>query len=390
MIDIAAVRADTPAVARLNHLNNAGAALSPTPVLEATIEHLRAEAELGGYEAHDAHLAALDDFYAGTAQLLGAHSHEIAFTGGASESWWRAFSAVPLAAGDRVLVGRSEFVASALGLMQAMQRGVDVVLVPDDPTGMVDLEAMERLLDDRVKLVCLTHVPMTSSGINPAAEVGALAHSVGAMFLLDACQSVGQMPVDVDALACDFLTATGRKWLRGPRGTGLLYARSTVLDRLNDPVFTDGRAIDWDREMGYRVEPGAQRFEIGERSFATKRGLGVAVRYALDVGLDAIAERARALAHELRLLLTDVPTVTLLDSGTERCAIVPFVVEGIATDEAVAALRAQHINIAGPPARASRHNITSHGVESVLRAAPHYYNESAELLGLQRALTSLR
>ena len=216
MIDIDAVRADTPATAQVIHFNNAGAALQPDVVVDAVIQHLRLEQRLGGYEAGDAAAEAKADTYGALAEMLGCAADEIALTTSASEAWWRAFQSIPLQPGDRVLTSRAEYNANAFALIQARDAGIDVQLVPDDPTGQVDLDALEAMLDDRVKLVTLTHIPTSGGLVNPAAQVGALAKAHGAWFLLDACQSAGQRPLDVDTLQCDFLALTGRKFLRGP------------------------------------------------------------------------------------------------------------------------------------------------------------------------------
>ncbi len=253
-IDIDGVRADTPGCEDVAHLNNAGCALRTRSVLDAQIDYLTDEALLGGYETEDARGADLERFARSSAALIGAQPSEMAFTGGASEAWWRAFSSVPLHPGDRVLAGSAEFVTGAVGLLQARRRGVDVKFVPDDATGCIDLDALASMLEERTKLVCLTHLPMANGLVNPAAEISSLARSAGAYFLLDACQALGQLPVHVDDVQCDFLTATGRKWLRGPRGTGLLYARQSALAGLNDPVFVDGRSADWFVADDYRPE----------------------------------------------------------------------------------------------------------------------------------------
>ncbi len=378
-IDIARVRADTPACTKVLHFNNAGSSLPTTATLDAHVGYVRLEASIGGYEAMAAASDDLNVFCTATASLLGCEPAEVAFQSGASEAWWRAFLSVNLQPGDRVLAGTTEFQSAAFGLMQARSRGIIIDRIPDDDTGQVDLDALTAMLDNSVKLVCFTQIGMSNGLVNPAAEVGALVKQTDALYLLDACQAAGQMPLDIDDLQCDFLTATGRKWLRGPRGTGLLYVRGSVLDSLVDPIFVDGRSALWDSTNTYRPAPGATRFEFGEANHAGKVGLGAAISYALDLGLDEIQDRVRSLAYRLREQLSEIPGVSVTDRGPELCGIVSFVADGMPASHITAALHARSINTSAPGPRDSRWMFESLGVDSVVRASPHYYNTEKEV-----------
>jgi cysteine desulfurase/selenocysteine lyase len=378
-IDVNRVRADTPGTQNLIHFSNAGSSLPPQQVLDVQVDYLRLEASVGGYEAYASRLNDMDAFYSTAGELLGSHSSEIALTRGASESWWRAFLAVPLQAGDTVLAGTSEFVSGALGLIQARNAGIDVQMVPDGPDGIIDLEALESMLDERVKLVCLTYLPMSNGLINPAAAVGQMVKDSNALYLLDACQAVGQMPVDVEDLQCDFLTATGRKWLRAMRGTGLLYVRETVLGQLNDPIMIDGASADWFDTEAYTLKPGAKRYELAEISYAGKLGLATAMRYALDLGLDAIADRVGSLADALRTQLAPIPNVTVHDVGAVKSGICTFTVADHQHTAIANQLRQAGVNVSAPPISSSRTDVTRTGVPGIIRASPHYYNTEDEI-----------
>ncbi|MDA3040575.1 MAG: aminotransferase class V-fold PLP-dependent enzyme [Actinomycetota bacterium] len=372
-------RRDTPAVELLLHFNNAGAALSPRPVVDAVIGHVELEAQVGGYEAAALAADAEAVLYRSAAHLLNCEQREVAFAVSASEAWWRAFSALPLQAGDRVLCGHSEYISNAFGLIQARNRGVSVELIPDDKSGQIDLEELEAALDERVKLVALTHVPTSSGLVNPAEEVGALAKNVGALYLLDACQSAGQLPLDVQAIGCDFLSITGRKFLRAPRGTGLLFARSSVLPELGHSPFIDGRSAQWTSPWEYQLDPTARRFELFEVSYAAKLGLGVAIDYALDVGLDRIAHRVGRLAAALRSALVEVPGVEVHDQGERRCGIVTFSIGGMPASEVTTSLRQRRINTSFGTASAAQFDLGLRGVPEVVRASVHYYNTEDEV-----------
>ena len=388
-IDINVMRADTPGCENVVHLSNAGSSLPTFGTLEAQIGYLRLEASIGGYEAMDAASGDLDNFYSAAGSLLNCSPHEISFVSGASEAWWRAFLAVDLKPGDRVLVGASEFQSAAFGLMQARQRGIQVDMIPNDQTGHVDVSALEALLDSSVKLVGLTQIAMSNGLVNPAAEIGEIVAQSDALYLLDACQAVGQMPVDVEALKCDFLTATGRKWLRGPRGTGILYVKDSIVGDLADPVFVDGRSALWDSTNTYRHLSGSARFELGEANHSGKVGFGVAIDYALDLGLGVIEHRVRSLAEQLRFELRALPGVTVTDIGPDLCGIVTFTADAMPAAEISAALRRRGINTASPGASNSRWMFEAMGVESVVRASPHYYNTEEEVDHMVGELTTI-
>jgi selenocysteine lyase/cysteine desulfurase len=221
-------------------------------------------------------------------------------------------------------------------------------------------------------------VPSQGGLVNPAAAVGALCRAAGVPLLLDACQSVGQMPVDVGAIGCDMLSATGRKFLRGPRGTGFLYVRRGLVEQLEPPLL-DLHAAEWQRDGSYRIRPDARRFENWETNVATKIGLGVAVDYALAIGLDAIRDRVRALADDLRGRLAALPRVTLHDLGEERSAIVTFTVDGHPAAEVVATLRGQGVNVSVSPATYARLDFDRRGLTALVRASVHYYNDLGDL-----------
>ena len=389
MIDLASVRADTPGVTEIVHLNNAGSALPPRQVTEAVIGYLRDEARMGGYEAQEARADDLAALYSATAEMLGCGTDEVAFMGGASEAWWRAFTSIPLTAGDRVLVGHSEFQANAFGLLQARNRGVTIDVVPNDERGTIDLDEFDRRLDHDVRLVCLTHVSMSNGAVHPAGEIGRRTRSAGIAFLLDSCQAAGQMELSVDALSCDFLVYTGRKFMRGPRGTGVLYARRTLVDELGPTPFVDGRSALWLDDGGWHHHPGAARFEFGEQNYAGKVGLAVATRYALDVGLGAIARRITELAAGLRDRLLDVPGVQVHDEGGSKCGIVTFTVDGHEPMAVQAECRRRGVNLSAPGRANAQWDLGDRHLAGVVRAGVHYYNTNDELEHLVDALRSI-
>ncbi len=378
-IDVDRARADTPGCRNVVHLNNAGASLPPRPVLDAVIGHLRLEAEIGGYEAAAARREELEGVYDVIARLIGARRDEIAVVENATRAWDMAFYALPLEPGDRILTATAEYASNVIAFMQvARQRGVSVEVVPDDSSGQLSVDALRAMLDERVKLIAINHVPTHNGLVNPAAEIGKVARDAGVTYLLDACQSVGQMPVDVAEIGCDLLSATGRKFLRAPRGTGFLFVSERLLDRL-EPPFLDLHAATWTAPGEYTIRRDARRFESWESSLAGRLGLGAAASYAMSLGLDAIGERVAALAERLRERLRAVRGVTVHDRGARRCGIVAFSVAGREAGEVVEALAARRVNVSRATAEAARFDFEARNLPALVRASVHYYNTEAEL-----------
>ena len=388
-IDLARVRAETPGLAHVLHLNNAGAALPPRPVTEAMIQHLRREAEIGGYEAAEEADARLEHCYDAIARLLNCRREEIAFVENATRAWDMAFYGFRFQAGDRILTGKAEYASNYIAYLQVARRtGAVVEAIPDDEHGQISIEALERAIDGKVKLIALTHVPTNGGLVNPAAEVGRVARAAGIPFLLDACQSAGQLPLDVERIGCDMLSATGRKFLRGPRATGFLYIRRALMDRV-EPPFLDLHAATWVAPDRYEMRPDARRFENWETNFAGKIGLGVAVDYALGQGLHAIAARVQGLASDLRDMLDALPGVTVRDKGLERCGIVTFTCETMPAPELKSALARRGINVSLSEASGTLLDMRERGLTAMIRASVHYYNSEEELERFAAALAEL-
>ncbi|WP_178130223.1 aminotransferase class V-fold PLP-dependent enzyme [Reyranella sp. CPCC 100927] len=389
-MDVARLRAETPGCAKVVHLNNAGSALPTQRTLAATLDHLRLEAEIGGYEAADREHDRIEAFYPSVAKLIGAQPDEIAFIENATRAWDMAFYSLAFAPGDCILTCRSEYSSNYISYLQvAHKTGAEIVTIPDDAHGQIDVKALAERVDRRTKLISINHVPTQGGLVNPAAEVGKVARAAGVPYLLDACQTVGQIPIDVAAIGCDFLSATGRKYLRGPRGTGFLYARRETTAHL-EPIFLDNHAARWTGATTYEVRPDARRFENWERYYGGVLGLAAAVDQANALGVDAIWTRIQALSAALRQRLARLPGVTLTDLGAVKCGIVTFTVDGANHDAIRTALRARDINVSISTKFSSRLDMDGRGLETVIRASVHIYNTEDELDRFVAALQAVR
>ena len=378
-IDVAAVRRDTPGCGQRLHLNNAGASLMPRPVVDAVVEHLELEARIGGYEAADVARDRIGAVYASAAQLVNCDPAEIALLENATRAWDAAFYSIPFKPGDRILTGRAEYCSNYLAFLQVTRAtGAVVVVIGDDEHGQIDVEELRAAVDERAKLIALTHVPTSGGLVNPAARVGRVAREAGVLFLLDACQSVGQLPIDVRAIGCDFLSTTGRKFLRGPRGTGFLYVSAQRIPQLHPPM-VDVRAADWVAIDDYRLQPDARRFETWEVSYACQLGLGRAIDYALSQGLDDIWARVRALGESLRAQLAAIPGVTVHDLGEIKCGIVTFTLVGWGADRVRAEMATRGVNVDVSEVADTRLDLESRGLDRMIRASVHYFNTEQEL-----------
>ncbi len=378
-MDVDTLRARTPGCAARIHLNNAGAALLAQPTLDAMTGHLRREAEIGGYEAAVAAQDAIAAAYDAIAELVGGQSREIALFDNGTHAWNAAFYSVPLRPGDQILTGRAEYGSNVLAYWQAAGRaGAEVVVIPDDEHGQLDVAALERIAGNRTRLIGVSQVPTSGGLVQPAAAVGRIARACGALYLLDATQSVGQFPVDVDEIGCDMLTGTGRKFLRGPRGTGFLWVRPAALDRL-DPFVAEIGSATWDGRQGLTWAPGARRFATWEHSYVNVVGLGAAVRQALDLGLEEIGQRSAALGARLRGQLAGLPGVTTYDQGQTRCAIVTAKVDGLPAAQAAQALGRAGVNVSTTVPEHNPLDTRDGGVHPLIRFSPHYYNTEDEI-----------
>ncbi|OPY96820.1 aminotransferase class V [Bradyrhizobium sacchari] len=389
MINIDRIRAETPAAARLAYLHNAGAALMPAPVVAAMKEHIDLESEIGGYAAADRECDRLDAVYGSVARLLNAAPDEIALVENATVAWQMAFYALPFRKGDRILTAEAEYAANYVAFLQIAKRtGATIDVVPSDASGELDIEALERMIDARVKLIAITWVPTNGGLVNPAAAVGKIARAHSIPYLLDACQAVGQMAVDVEAIGCDMLSATGRKFLRGPRGTGFLYVRRSLLQQLEPPMI-DHFAAPWVSRDEYRLRDDARRFETWENNYAARLGLGAAVDYALDIGMGPIEQRCRLLADRLRSGLASIRGITIRDLGRTPGAIVSFTMEGHEADAVVRSAAAASITIGASDPSSTRIDAEIRALPPLVRASPHYYNTEAEIDRLIDHLASL-
>lgn len=396
-LDIDQLRADTRGCTTVMHLNNAGSALPPAVVVDTMVDFLRAEETHGGYEAHAVAMDQLGQVYSSLATLVGTDPDHIALTESATSSWDRGFSAItytyPLSADSRILVSSSEYASNVLPIMQVARRtGAQIEFIPDTESGVTDVAAFADMLDDSVALVAINHCPSQNGLINDVAAIGEIirTRNPATWYLVDACQSVGQLPVNAPEIGADFLSVTGRKFMRGPRGTGFLYCSDRALTEL-EPFPVDLHGGHWNALDTYVLREGARRFESWEKSYAAMLGLGAATDYLLALGQPAITDRITSLAAYAREGLTTVPGITVLDRGEQLSGIVTFLHESLPADSIVGQIRAAGINVSLGSPDYSQVDYIGHSVSGLVRVSPHVYNTTSEidtLLETVRLLTT--
>lgn len=386
--EVARLRSNTPGADNVVHLNHAGSSLPTQATLDTQVHHLQREAMTGGYEAANEAAERSSQVYASIASLIGAKPDEIARLEQATAAWNAGFWSVPMQPGQRIITANAAYGANAVAFLRAAERrGVSIDVVGDDEHGQVDVAELARRVDNDVALIALTHVPTNGGLVNPAAAVGAIAKAAGVPYLLDACQSVGQLDLDVSSIGCDLLSGTGRKYLRGPRGTGFLYASEHIIDRLI-PDHPDHHASDWTTPTEYVLQPNAQRFESWEFSHAGWLALGTAVDEARSIGTGRIEatvyERSDSLRRQLR-----AAGFTVWDLGARPCGIVTATGDGLDVTAAKHALRAQDVNISVTSPASTRFDATNRNLPDMMRISVHYITTEAEIRTAVGALAAL-
>jgi selenocysteine lyase/cysteine desulfurase len=386
---LAAWRADTPGCDHRVHLNNAGAGLMPRSVRSAIVDHIELETLTGGYEAADAKRDAIGEAYGHLARLCAAQPHNIAITASATAAFVQAVSTIHFEPGDSIITSRLDYTSYQIQYLALAERyGIEILHAPDLPEGGVDPQGVRELLarNPRCRLVTISWIPTHAGTIQDVTAVGAACAEANVPYHVDACQAAGQLPIDVAALDCDYLSATGRKFLRGPRGTGFLYVSDRALKRGDRPLHIDMRGAKWTSATSFVPEPGARRFEEWEFPYALVLGLAEAARYANEAGVFAGGRRAIELAHRAREMLAALPGATVLDRGRDLSAIVTVAFDGRDAAPLKAALAARRINTVVTLQWFGMLDLGARGVETGLRISPHYYNTEGEIDTLGEAL----
>jgi selenocysteine lyase/cysteine desulfurase len=388
--EIQQFRVATRGTAQKIHFNNAGSSMPPDVVVDTVIQYLQEEALFGGYETEYKYQEQLESVYPLIARLINAHPDEIAVVENASIAWGLAFNGIAFKQGDEIITSEMEYVTNLLSFLNAQKTyGIVIKVIPNDEHGNFILSALEAAISPQTRLIAITHIPSTAGGMIPIVEIGQIARKHNILYMVDACQSIGQIPVDVQEINCDILSVTGRKYLRAPRGTGFLYVRKAIQDQLK-LSFIDGHSIEWVSEQDYKVRDNARRFELYEKNRALVAGLAKAVEYVLQIGVDRIWARIQLLAADLRQQLQEIEGITVHDIGDLKCGIVTFSVKGMDSGTVKAKLAEKQINVSVGIAKSTLYYMNKNHLSTVVRASVHYYNTAEEIKVLCNTLKTIK
>ena len=387
--EIQRFRSDTRGTSEWIHFNNAGASLPPDEVVETVIHYLNEEATQGGYELEYKYREQLENVYQLIARLIHAEKDEVAIVENASMAWGLAFNGIEFKKGDVIITSEMEYVTNLLGFLNAEQtHGIQIKVIPNDAEGNFSLQALEEAITTQTRLIAITHIASTAGAVVPVIEIGKIARKHNILYLVDGCQTVGQIPVNVKEIGCDILSATGRKYLRGPRGTGFLYVRKEIQDSLKI-LFMDGHTAQLKNENAFEIRNDARRFELFEKNRALTLGLGKAIEYALNIGVGRIWQRVQFLATVMRRQLGAIDGITVHDHGDQKCGIVTFSVHGVGSSHVRSGLAEKKIHVSVGLAKSTLIYMNRNGLSTVVRASVHYYNTEEEINGMCEALESI-
>ncbi|WP_445664869.1 aminotransferase class V-fold PLP-dependent enzyme [Fodinibius sp. AD559] len=378
-MNINTLRDDTPGTKNVIHFNNAGASLMPRVVTKNVINYLSKESQYGGYETADKNRKSIEQTYSTIGKFINAYPDEIALLENATAAWNMAFFSIYFSDGDRILTSKSEYASNYLSYLRLKEKvDIQIEVIPNDEHGQTSVTSLKKMMDKNVKLISITHIPTNSGLVNPVEKIGDIAQKYDCSYLVDACQSVGQYPVDVKKIGCDMLSATGRKYLRGPRGTGFLYVKRDQIENLLPP-FIDLHAAKWTSEQEYKIRNDARRFENWEMNYAGIMGLQKAVEYANDIGINTIWKRVTKLAEKLRWQLAELPGVTVHDIGEIKGGIITFTVDSISAQEVKKNLSKKGINVSTSSKNSTLLDMQERNLSNLVRASVHYYNTESEI-----------
>ncbi len=390
-MEINQIRNDTAGCSSVIHLNNAGAALMPKTVVNAIRNYLTKEESMGGYETAAEERDELSRFYDYAAQLLNCKNRNVAFTTNATDGYNKALSSVPFRQGDVILISGNDYPSNFIAFLSLQKRfGVKFVRVENTATGEIDLQDLENKMKQYApRLVSVTHVPTSSGLVQPVEEIGKIIQNYDTLYLLDACQSLGQIKVNAEAIHADFISGTFRKFLRGPRGTGILYVSDKALDAGLEPLYPDLRGAEWVSENEYKTRNDAKRFEYWETSPSLMMGSKEALRYALSSGIENIEARNNQLVSRLKSGLADAGNILLADRGTQQCSIITFSIKNKSEEATKNFFSDKGINIYTINKTSAWIDFQEKGVEWVVRVSPHYYNTESEIEAFIEAVRDL-
>lgn len=361
-------------------LNNAGSSLMPRQVVDAMMDYLKQEEQFGGYEVANKNIELLESFYDETAKLINCKSSNIAFATSATDAYTKALSSIVFKEGDVIITTIDDYISNQITFISLQKKlKLKIIRAKNLSDHELDLEDLEELITKyNPKLVAVTHIPTNSGLIQDVEGVGKICKKYGVLYLVDACQSVGQLFVDVEKIGCDFLTATGRKFMRGPRGTGFLYVSDRILEQNYAPLLLDMRGANWTEYDDYELFKTAKRFEHWEVSYASLLGFTEAVKYANNIGIHAIEHYNKGLSERLRGNLKN-SGFQVWDQGNRLSSIITFCGPDGDLENIQKVLKENNIFFSVTYKNSALIDFTNKNINGIVRLSPHYFNTVEEI-----------
>lgn len=390
-MNIDKIRNESPSCEEQLFVNSAGASIPPSIVTKTIIDYLKKEEQVGGYKLMDIEKENLEEFYNISAQLIHAEPRNMAFASSATDAFGKALSAIPFQNGDIILTTDNDYVSNHIQYNSLKERfDIQVKRIRSLANGDLDIEHMEALINERQPRLCaISHIPTNSGLVQDAEAVGRVCKKYEVLYLLDACQSVGQMDVNVDKIGCQLLSMTGRKFMRAPRGTGFLYVADELLDQDFSPLVMDSFGCSWHSTNGFSPSPTAKRFELWEKSDALKLGMKEAIRYALQVGMDNIEDYNSMIRERLISNLDSITGVELYDLGSQRANIITLRKASVGREQFCLALDKAEVKYSITSKESAFIDFDKKGIDWAIRLSPHYFNTLSEMDRLSEIIASI-
>ena len=380
-MNIKQIRKDIPYYKNKIFLNSAGSSIMPKSVVQRIDYYLREEERFGGYKVVELNEGEISDFYSKTAKLINCKPHNIAFANSATDAYSKALSSIDFKKDDSIITTDDDYVSNHIQFISLKRRfGIKIIRIKTLENGGINITDFEELVKKHnPKLVSVTHIPTNSGLIQNIESIGEICHRHQILFLIDACQSIGQLSIDVKKIKCDFLTATGRKFLRGPRGTGFLFVSDRLLNDGYFPLMIDLRGARWTGIDKFEILESAKRFENWEIPYSLLVGLTEAINYANHIGLDYIESYNEKLMAHFRKNLSGIPGIRLFDIGLKICNILTFVKDGVSLKETKEKLDKNNVLFSISKKESAFIDFNKKEIDWAIRLSPHYFNTIEEI-----------
>lgn len=374
------IRQNTPGCLDKIFINSAGSSLMSKEVVQISKDYMDMEADIGGYDVMANHYEDFNLFYLEASKLINANPRNMAFAISATDAYSKVLYSFKWTEKDVILTTKDDYVSNIISFIHINRRfGSQIKFVDCLDSGDLDYEDLARKLEQyKPTIFALTHIPTSAGTIHDAEKAGEICANFDTYYLLDACQSIGQLDVDVRKIKCDFLTVTGRKFLKAPRGTGFLYVANHILDTDMGPLCIDLAGSTWDSETSFKFGSEAKRFEFWEKNYSNFLGLTQAIREINEIGIEKIAAYNKMLSGYFRNELEQVDGLKIYDHGSLKGNIITWKIPGLKQSEISKLFHERRVIFSFSSNTSALYDLNKKGEEWLVRFSPHFFNTTEE------------